>query len=304
MAARWATTVERGAVVGVRLLAGIYRVLGRRICLTVMAPVVLYFYVTGTDQRRASLDFLRRAGDLGAKIKVSHWNGLRHQMSFAAGALDRLSAWVGDMSSNDVDGLNDPVFFTERTHPRGALVLSAHMGVPEVMRAIATLNNRRMINVVVHSGNAAKFGQMMADMAPDSMVRMVEVGEMGVGAAIRLSSALEAGEWVVLLADRGPPSGDERRTISVPFMGQDAPFPQGPFLLAAALRCPVHLLFCVREKRRYRVHFQRFRERIDFPRKDREGAMRACVADYAQALEERAVATPFQWFNFYDFWRT
>lgn len=303
MAAGWATTVERGAVLGVRMLAAVYKLLGRRICLTVMAPVVLYFYVTGAEQRRASLDFLRRAQARGARIKVNHWSGLRHQMSFAAGALDRLAAWVGDMSSNDVDGLNDPVFFTERTHPRGALVLSAHLGVPEVMRAIATLNGRRMINVVVHSANAAKFGQMMAEMAPDSMVRMVEVGEMGIGAAIRLSSALDAGEWVVLLADRGPPSGDERRTISVPFMGQDAPFPQGPFLLAASLRCPVHLLFCVREGRRYRAHFQRFSERIDFPRKEREAALRDCVADFAKVLEARAIAAPFQWFNFYDFWR-
>lgn len=57
----WAGLGERGAYWGLRLLAAVYYVLGRRGCMVLLFPVVLYFHITGAQQRRASRKFLRRA---------------------------------------------------------------------------------------------------------------------------------------------------------------------------------------------------------------------------------------------------
>jgi predicted LPLAT superfamily acyltransferase len=302
MAATWASTGERGAFVGLWILAVVYRLLGRTVCVALMAPLVLYFYVTGTRQRRASLDWLARAKAHGADVEPTHANGLKHAMTFAGAALDRFSAWLGDIGPERVDGIEDAEFVAARADPRGAVVLSAHLGTPEVMRAIATLGDRRGVSILAHSANAAKFGELMARMAPRSTVRIIEVTDLGVGAAMILSSALEQGDWAVILADRVAPGG-RSPSVWVPFMGQDAPIPSGPFILASALKCPVYTLFAVRQKGRFRVRLRKFSERLDFPRKDREAALKVSAADFAAVLKEQAVANPFQWFNFYDFWR-
>lgn len=302
MAAAWATTAERGAFAGLWTLAVIYRLLGRTLCVAVMAPVVFYFYLTGRSQREASLDYLRRVKAAGAEVDTGWWAGLRHAMTFAGGALDRFAGWLGDIGPDQVDGLDDPEFNAARADRRGAVVFSAHLGAPEVMRAIATLGDRRGVSILAHSANAAKFGELMSRMAPKSTVRVIEVTDMGVGAAMRISSAIEAGDWAVILADRIAPGGASP-TVKAPFLGEEANFPAGPLILASALKCPVYTLFSVRRGGRYRVILRKFRERLDFPRKDREAALRGAAADYAARLEEQVIANPFQWFNFYDFWR-
>ncbi|MDO9337036.1 MAG: hypothetical protein Q7T61_11595 [Caulobacter sp.] len=303
MAATWASTAERGAFAGLWFLATVYRLLGRRVTVVLMAPLVLYFYATGKRQREASLDWLRRARAHGADVgPVTWWTGLKHQMTFAGGALDRFSAWLGDIPPEATVGLDDPAFQAARADRRGAVVLSAHLGVPEVMRAIATIGERRGVNILAHSANAAKFAEMMARMAPMSSVRIIEVTDLGLAAAMTLASSMENGDWAVILADRIAPGG-KSPSIWAPFLGEDAPFPAGPFILASALKCPVYTLFSVRQEGRYRVMLSKFSERLDFPRKDREAALKGTVSRFAAVLEEQALANPFQWFNFYDFWR-
>ncbi|HYE47248.1 MAG TPA: hypothetical protein VEA44_15905 [Caulobacter sp.] len=288
---------------GLWTAAMVYRLLGRTICLAMMTPFVAYFYLTGRRQREASLDWLRRAKARGAAIgKVDHWAGFKHMMTFTGGALDRFSAWLGDIPPEKTTGLYDEEFKEARADPRGAVVLSAHLGVPEVMRAIATLGHRRNVNILAHSGNAVKFAELMAKMAPLSTVRIIEVTDLGLGAAMTLAASMEDGDWAVILADRVAPGG-KSPSVWAPFLGEDAPFPMGPFILASALKCPVYTLFSVRQNGRYRVLLRKFSERLDFPRKDREAAIKATATRFAAVLEEQALANPFQWFNFYDFWR-
>lgn len=303
MAATWASTGERGAFAGLWIVAMVYRLLGRTVSMALIAPLVVYFYITGGRQRRASLDWLRRARDHGADIgEINHFTGLKHALAFAGGALDRFSAWLGDIGPEKVDGLDHPDFAAARADPRGAVVVSAHLGVPEVMRAIATLEDRRGVSVLAHSANAARFADLMARMAPRSAVRIIEVSDLGLGAAMILSSALENGDWAVILADRIAPGG-KSPSVWVPFLGEAAPFPIGPFVLASALKCPIYSLYAVRRKGRYKVQFRKFSDRLDFPRKTREAAVKASVSRFAAELEQQALANPFQWFNFYDFWR-
>jgi len=72
--------------------------------------------------------------------------------------------------------------------------------------------------------------------------------------------------------------------------------------MAHLLQCPVYLFFCFRDRQGYHVHMEPFADRLDLPRRGREEAIKAWVARYAAALEARCRETPFQWFNFYDFW--
>ena len=118
-----------------------------------------------------------------------------------------------------------------------------------------------------------------------------------------LKEAIERGDWVAIAGDRTPVRGDERISIAS-FLGHDAPFPQGPYILAHLLECPVYLMFCIRQNGVYRLYFEMFAERIKLPRRDKQAAIGEWAARYAKRLESFCLIDPFQWYNFYDFWQT
>jgi predicted LPLAT superfamily acyltransferase len=282
----------------------IFKLFGRNICLAVMSPIVLFFFLTGGEQRRASLGYLRRARDAGLISGRVGWVlSFRHFLAFAAAALDRLAAWTGHYEPADIEDLDRANFAQAKQAVRGAVLLTAHYGNPEVVRAIANLNNRLRLIVLIHTAHAEAFTGLVNSLSGSSAIRVLQVSQIGPDTAIVLQNAVDNGEWIVISADRVPVSGKASRVGWAPFLGARAPFPQGPHILAGILKCPVHILFCVRMNGRYRVLFEPFAERIDLPRADRERAIQASVERFAARLEANLHAAPLQWFNFFDFWR-
>ena len=55
-------------------------------------------------------------------------------------------------------------------------------------------------------------------------------------------------------------------------------------------------------RRRYRVAFEAFADRVELRRASRAADLQAVVGRYAAALERRCRAHPYQWFNFFAFW--
>ena len=103
---------------------------------------------------------------------------------------------------------------------------------------------------------------------------------------------LDRKEYVCFQGDRfveGSP------TVTLPFMGHEAPFPAGPFAVAGKFRVPVVFYYALRERgRRYRVIF-------DIP--DGQPMTRdAVLGSYVRSLEAVVSRYPQQWFNFYRFW--
>ena len=79
--------------------------------------------------------------------------------------------------------------------------------------------------------------------------------------------------------------------------------PQGPWLLAGLLRCPVNLLFCTRQGARYRVAMERLCDGIEWTRATRQSQIAYWTQRYANRLGAHCRQAPLQWFNFYPFWK-
>jgi predicted LPLAT superfamily acyltransferase len=102
------------------------------------------------------------------------------------------------------------------------------------------------------------------------------------------------------MVDRTRP-GD--RTVTVNFLGGTAEFPAGPWLLAAALKVPVMLVFGIwRGGDRYEAHVQLLSEKIDLPRQNRDAEVTRLVQQYADRLALQVRGAPYNWLNFFDFW--
>jgi predicted LPLAT superfamily acyltransferase len=295
----WSSLRERGALWGLHFVAAVYRLLGRRACQALLVPVVAYFYFfgAGQEQRQGSRLFLARA--LGHRPAFRE--RFRHFYSFATGALDVFAAWTGRLAPDLVEP-DDPAILDHISKDRrGALIVVSHLGNVDLARALLDEQTRNRLTLMVHTQHAANYNRLLREFRPEAALNMIQVTEVGADTAIELKDRVERGEWIVIAGDRTPVKG-QGRVSSISFMGAAAAFPQGPWILGSLLDCPVYLMFCLRQGRRYRLIMEPFAERTILPRADREGALRGYIGRYAERLERHARTVPFQWFNFFDFW--
>ncbi len=226
---------------------------------------------------------------------------LTHFLKFAAASLDRLAAWSGNIPLATLGADSITVLDEVAADTRGAFVITAHLGNPEAVRAIATTAGRAVINVLTYTKNAQLFNRLIHRFSPDAQVQIIDASNVGPETALLLAERIARGEWIVVAGDRLPP-GSQERTVGATLLGQPASFPQGPFILGSILKCPAYLMFCLREKNGFRVHFSRFADPIVLPRRERAIGLQRYVASYARALEACIAEAPLQWFNFYQFW--
>ena len=121
-------------------------------------------------------------------------------------------------------------------------------------------------------------------------------------AVFEVRRCLDRGEIVAILGDRVEPT-DRARTSRVRFLDGDVELPQTPFLLAHLLGCPVVLMIALRQAAgHYEVFAERLAERVRLPRRERDERVRELLQRYAARLEHYCLRSPYQWFNFFDYW--
>ena len=291
-ARHWAAINEASFVGGMRLLFWVCRVFGRWPFRVLLYPVLAWYVLTQARARRASSSYLARAGAPSGFLGV-----LRHFGAFAEAILDKMLLWGGLYDFNQVRMHGAEPLWEMIEQRRGALLVCAHLGNLDLCRALSLRTPGLKINVLVHTRHAQAFNAMLAKLDPRSQLNLMQVTEMTPAMAMMLSERIERGEFVVIAGDRVPVSDNPRVAIA-PFMGQDAAFPVGPYVMAAVLGCPMYALFATGHE----LHFEHLRERVLLPRRGREAALAELAAQYAARLEHHARRAPLEWFNFYNFW--
>ena len=298
----WAQLEERGVYWGMRLMLGAYALGGRPLFRILLYPVVLYHFAFSGRARRASLDYLRRLRQFDPSVSVQPtlgW-GYRHFISFAETMLDKLAGWRHGVEASRVQFPNRPLLLEQLASGRGAVLLTAHVGNLEMCRALAHQRAPVRLTVLVHTRHAANFNRLLSRFEHSSKVELLQVTEMTPATAVALEQRIAAGELVVITADRVPIHSD--RVVHVPFLGSEAAFPQGPFILAALLRAPVYTLFCSRRDDGYHIDVEKLCDTLVLARGQRLQSLVAPVREYSERLESVVRKAPLQWFNFYDFW--
>jgi predicted LPLAT superfamily acyltransferase len=299
--ASWATTRERGSLLMMRLMVLGLKLLSRPVTTPFVYAVALYFFLFSRRAREVSHEYLRRiAREVPESgLRPDRRCVYRHFVAFAHAIRDKLEAWSGRLDYAEVQFDEHARLRTTAAGDRGVLVIGSHLGNLEVCRALACLNRRVRLNVLVHTRHAAYFTRVL-EMAGASRFELLQVGNFDAATALALKQRIDRGEWVVITGDRVPVHGG--RTVDVRFLGGTAPVPVGPYVLAALLECPVHLLFCLRRAGRNHVYFEPFAERISWSRGEREAVIAVQAQHFADRLAHYVRLAPLQWFNFYPFW--
>jgi len=302
----WSRFAERGSLWGLRIVFACYRFLGRRAANGLLLPVVAYFFLTGSQARNASRNFLRRVKRARGE-SVTEPTGrevFRHLLSFGQSGLDKLAAWMGGVDYRNVVFPNRSEIEAMTVAKRGAVLIGSHLGNIEMMRALAARYKLATVNAVLYTKHAQHFNSLLMHANGDFTINCIQISGFGPETAILLKEKIDRGELVVIVGDRTPPSESRQKRVSlIDFLGEPAPFAQGPFILASLLDCPVYLFFSLREGDGYRVYLENFAERIVLPRRAREERLLGYMEQYVGRLEHYCLQAPEQWFNFYDFWR-
>jgi predicted LPLAT superfamily acyltransferase len=289
----WLAREERGTILGIRFIVWLCNVLGRPVARAFVYVLTFYYMLFAGYGRRSSRAWLTFALGRPATLRDVY----RHLANFALVTLDRVFLLQGrrDLFVLEPHGTEHLDALTAAK--QGALLLGAHIGSFEAMRARAG-GRGHDIHVLAYLQNARRITQVLSALAPEMHARIIALGS--IDAMIRAKAVVDRGAMLAMLGDR---TGLSDKLTYVDFFGRPAPLPTGPFLLASALRCPVLLVFGVyRGANRYELFCEPFAERVILPRGDRERALKEYVQRYAARLEHFARLDPFNWFNVYDFW--
>ncbi|HEY9034024.1 MAG TPA: glycosyl transferase [Pseudomonadales bacterium] len=300
----WAEVKQIGPYWGMRFVLLMQRLLGNRLCLWLIYPAIVFYFVANSYARRSSLQYLQRFAACYPEqgLKPGYWLSFRHFVSFVDSMLDKLASWNGTIAIDEVIMHGREEFLASVNSGKGAVIIGSHLGNIEVSRALASLNNRARLNVLMHTKHAQTFNRLIRDVSNSQQVVLIEVSEISPAIAILLQQKVDQGEFVCIVGDRIPVSSNGR-TISWPFLGRPAHFAQGPFILASLLKCPVYTLFCLKTHGRYDFYYEHFADRLKLARKNREESLQQYVGRFAARLEHYCRQAPLQWFNFYDYWQ-
>lgn len=295
--AAWRERPERSNMLMLRVMTWISLRLGRRAGRCVLYGIAAYFLLANAAARRASRDYLRRVGDVP---QVGWRHVFRHFLSFASCIHDRVYLINDKFELFDIRIHQEHLIFDLTADQKGVFLMGAHVGSFEVLRAIGRRRPGLRVAMVMFEENARKINAALNAINPAAQQDIVALGHAD--SMLKVHELIEGGSVVGMLADR---CLNHDSTRPVPFLGESAEFPVGPFRMAAILRRPV--LFMVGlygGGNRYDIHFETLADFSNIPAGGREAAVQAAMARYAALLETHCRAAPYNWFNFFDFWQS
>ena len=280
MSRQWRSQRERGSRNAMRVMMWLALHCGRTACRVLLVPISTYFLLAAPVARRSSQAFMNRA-----LARQPTWRDtFMHLFVFATTLLDRVYLVNGRHRDFTVDLNNEQVFLNALARGRGCLLLGSHLGSFEMLGIIGSVEKKLSINVVMHLEDSARLRDLLPLSGNALPYKVITLGHPG--SMLRVKECLERGEVVGILADRV--YGSEPAQY-LPFLGQPARFSQSPMRLATITGAPVVMVFGLfRGGRRYEIVFEPLETHA--------------LRDYVERLEHHARHSPYNWFNFYDYW--
>ncbi|MDR2073678.1 MAG: hypothetical protein LBP60_09645 [Spirochaetaceae bacterium] len=351
----WSKQKEKARFWQMELLFFLFRLLPPPLLSLLAYPVGLGYFLFSKKSRVESRRFLDRlaafrkhtgtawaAGRPGRK----RLSALGHISAFALTVVEKAQAWRGNIPFKRIHFQDDDIksLINGLEQGRGAVLLCSHLGNTELLRALADYHRTGVsrdipVTSIVDFEVTPFFNRMMAKLNHRALLKIISANSIGPDSIVALQEETDRGGLAVIAGDRTP-AHTRGRFFSIPFLGAEAPFPQGPWLLGALLEAPVYAVFALRRKDLspapdYDMHVHRLQDPApqEPPRnsqgpqdggafaEDREKAAAGSGAEYsgpsrkertrlmegrarqfAALLEGYCLQHPYQWYNFYNFW--
>ena len=287
----WQEKEEKTPLIWFRLLWWVARVSGRQVTRWVLLPITFLYFLMNKPARAHSRDYLSRV----LQVKPSSRQIFQHFLTFATVSLDRLFLLAGRVDIFDIE-ISGMEYFSALEG--GALLITSHFGSHELMRVLAQDQAHLRINVLMDKAHNKHAYSIVSRLNPELAKLVIDAGQPDPQLIVALSGKINDGHLIGIMADR---IVNDQQTLEVKFLGDIAPFPLGPWVMASIIKCPV--IYCFGTwlgGNRYHIDFEQ-PDMTAFEGNNRKIAQQA-LTHYVQRLESHVVKAPLNWFNFYSFW--
>jgi predicted LPLAT superfamily acyltransferase len=277
---------SKGSVLGYRIFVWSLKTFGVRAAYALLFPVTYFYYLFSRKAAASLRDFYVIA--LPAERNTAKL--IRQTfLVFGRTLVDRVALGMGLYGNYTFRSTGREYMRDSFEKGQGCLLISAHLGNWEIAGNL--LEQLEMpINVVMLDAENEQLKAYLKSQNRQATYDVIPIkNDMSHLLGIRI--ALQRGEIVCIHGDRFVPGA---RTMDADFFGKPAPFPQGPFQVAAKFKVPYHIVFALKDG----VYGYKF---SSTPGKITDNPEEV-LHDFVTELEKQVVQHPEQWFNFYNFY--
>jgi len=283
---------SKGNKLGYRIFIALLRYGGVRPAYVLLRFVAGYYFLFSYSSSRPIFHYFHTK--IGYNRRRSLFGVYRNYYVFGQTLIDKIVVMAGIPNKFTFQFEGEHHLRELVAAGKGGIMLSAHLGNWEVAGHLFKRLQTR-INIVMFDGEHQRIKSYLEGVTGERNVNVIVIKD-DLSHIYAINDALSNNELVCMHADRFM---EGNKTVKMRFMGEEALFPAGPFLLAATFRVPVSLVFAFKETS---THYHLYATPPRAYHGRRQQGVAEAVAGFVSALEEKVRLYPEQWFNYYDFW--
>jgi predicted LPLAT superfamily acyltransferase len=249
-----------------------------------------YFLFLRKINRATYYYFHERLGYSRARAKRMVY---RSYYTFGQTLIDKtaISAGMRNKFTYEFDGIENIKELL--ANKQGGVLISAHMGNFEIAEYfLSEIDDQFQINLVTTDMEHQAIKEYLEGISTHSRIKFILIQE-DLSHIYQINNALGNNELICLTGDR---YFEGVKSLTEPFLGKEANFPAGPFLIASRLKVPVVFVYVMKEKN---LHYHLYARQAEVKHRDAQGLL----ATYVKSVESMIEKYPLQWFNYFDFWK-
>jgi predicted LPLAT superfamily acyltransferase len=285
---------SKGGALGYRIFVTILKTGGVLPAYFVLRFVTLYYLVFSYKSTKYIYKYFRER--IGYGILKSVFKVYQNYNLLGQALIDKVVVISGlpHKFTFNLDGISN--LHQIAALKKGGLLLTTHVGNWEAASHLLTDIDAR-INIVIFDGEDKSVKAYLESVTGKSSINFIVIKD-DMSHIFEISEAFLNEEIVCMPADRFM---EGNKTVTVKFLGADAKFPQGPFILAAKFKVPVAFVLAVKEST---FHYHFFASEIkEYIYLDNDAMVQQLITDFVSYMETKLKKYPEQWYNYYNFWQ-
>lgn len=284
---------SRGTRMGYGIFIGILKKGGVLPAYLLLRFVSFYYFLFSPKSSKVLYHFFRRKLGFGFFTTISKI--YRNYYLFGQSLIDRIVVMSGIPNRFTFNFDGEENLHQMAALQKGGLLISSHIGNWEIAGHLLKRLKAR-INIVMFDGEHQQLKQYLIAVTGERNANIIVI-KNDLSHIYQIQEAFDKNELVCMHADRFL---DGVKTIETDFLGEQAKFPAGPFILAHKFKVPVSFVFALKESK---LHYHFFSSPLKEYSGDRNEVPGQILRDFVKEMEIKVKMYPEQWYNYYDFWK-
>ena len=281
---------SKGTVLGYKIFVFFIKKVGVRSAYLILYFVASYYFIFLKKSNTSIFYYFRKR--LGYSYFKSKRMVFKSYYTFGQTIIDKIAIGSGLKNKFTYEHEGREILIKLLEEKKGGVLISAHIGNFEIAEHFfSEIDENFQINLVTTDLEHSTIKKYLESITQKPTVKFILIGD-DLSHIFEINSALARNELVCFTGDR---YFEGVKSLSEKLLGQEAPFPAGPFLIASRLKVPVVFVYVMKEPH---LHYHLYTTEAKVKHRDEKGLLR----EYTQSVECMIEKYPLQWFNYFDFW--